>query len=371
MFDFKNMARRALKVVSLFHLCVTLPTILSAAYFGLLASDIYISESKFIVRSPSKPETTGFGVLLKTVGYSNSGDEIFAANEYLASRDALRELNQKNAVQRAYGSNFVSIFDRFDPLGLDSSFEALYRYFKHKIALQYESATSITTLTVRAYDPESARAFNQRLLEQAEGLVNRLNERAQSDLVNSAQAEVDLARKQVAASAQALAAYRNRAAILDPEKQAGLQLQMVSKLQDELIATRIQRDQIRAVAPRSSELKTLEARISGLKQSIDKEIGRVAGGSNSLSSAAIEYERRQLESKFADKQLTASLTALEEARLEANRTQVYVERVVEPNLPDSALEPYRIRGILATFVMGLIAWGILSMLLASLRDHVE
>lgn len=368
---FKKVQKKTAGFSILFHLCVSIPTVLAILYFGLFASNIYISESRFVVRSPNKPETTGFGVLLKSVGSSGSGDEIYAANDYLESRDALRDLNRGGAVGRSYGAGSISIFDRFDPLNIDGSFEALYHYFSKQVRIEHTSSTSITTLQVRAYNARDARTFNEALLRQAERLVNRLNIRAQQDLIHSAQGEVERARDQVAVTSRALAGYRNRAGIVDPEKQAGIQLQMVSKLQDELIAARVQRDQIRALASGSSELGALDARIAGLEKSIAEEIGKVAGQGKTLSSAAVEYQRLQLDSQFADKQLAASLTALEEARLDAQRKQAYVERIVEPSLPDDAQEPHRLRGIFATLAMGLIAWGILSMLLASVRDHVE
>jgi capsular polysaccharide transport system permease protein len=38
-------------------------------------------------------------------------------------------------------------------------------------------------------------------------------------------------------------------------------------------------------------------------------------------------------------------------------------------LPDSAAEPRRFRGILSTLIFGLIAFGIISMLLAGIREH--
>ncbi len=356
---------------ALFHICVSIPTALAILYFGVLASDVYISESRFVVRSPNKPETNGFGMLLKTVGYSSGGEEVYAANDYLSSRDALRELNRKNAVACSYGAAWVSIFDRFNPLGYNGSFEALYRYFTHKVTLQYETSTSITTLTVRAYTAQDARRFNAELLQQAEGLVNRLNDRARNDLMAVSESEVARSRERARETARALSAFRDRSEIIDPEKQAGVQLQMISKIQDELIAARIQLDQVRAVAHESSEIPALKARIAGLEAAINAELHRVAGGQGSLSKAAVEYQRLKFDNEFAEKQLTASLAALEEARLDTIHKQAYVERIVEPSLPDYAEEPHRIRGILAALMMGLIAWGILSMLLASLRDHVE
>lgn len=354
----------------LFHLCVTIPFLVSILYFGIFSSNVYVSESRFIVRSPNKPETNAFGMLLKSSGFS-SGDEIHAANDYLLSRDALRELNRNNAVARSYGDASVSLFNRFNPIGWDHSFESLYEYFDGKVEIQYESSTSISRLSVKAFNPQDARRFNEKLLEQAESLVNRLNARARKDLLDVAQKEVDRSRSEARQAASALAEYRDRAGIVDPEKQAVSQIQMVSKLQDELIASRIQLQQLRALVPESSEIAPLQGRVAGLESAITEEMQRAAGGKKSLSNAAAEYQRRLFDDQFAQKQLAATLGALEEARLDTLRKQAYVERIVQPSLPDDAALPHRLRGIFSTLAMGFIAWGILSMLLASFRDHME
>ena len=83
------------------------------------------------------------------------------------------------------------------------------------------------------------------------------------------------------------------------------------------------------------------------------------------------YQRLQLEREFADKRLTAALSSLQEARNEARRQQAYVERIVQPSLPDEAQQPRRLRGIFATFVLGLVAFGVLTMLLAGIREHKD
>lgn len=366
-----NKVMKLAKLGWLFYACVVLPTIFAFLYFVIFASDVYISEARFIVRSPNKPETTGFGVLLKTVGFSNAGDEIFAANDYLISRDALKDLNTRATVSKSYGNARVSIFDRFDPTGFDSSFEDLYQYFKRKVSVEYDSSTSITTLRVKAYNASDAHKFSEALLEQAEGLVNRLNERARNDLLGSTRNEVEQAREQAQKASQALAAYRDRSGIIDPEKQAEVQIQMVSKLQDQLIAARIRLDQVRALASQSTEIEALQSQISGLQTSINQELSRAAGSKSSLSRAAIEYQRLLFDDQFAQKKLAATLTSLEAARVETQNKQAYVERIVQPSLPDEAQEPRRLRGVIAAFVMGMIVWGLLSMLLASFRDHVE
>lgn len=359
------------KIDRLFVFTVIIPTIIAVLYYGLFASDVYISESRFVVRSPEKPSSSGLGVILKTAGFTNAGDEVFAAKDYITSRDALEVMDRNGAVEKAYGNQQVSFFDRFNATGFDLTKEDLYRYFLKKVTVEHDTASSITTLTVRAYTPQDAYRFNQQLLQQAETVVNRINDRGRHDLVDYAKAEVREAQQQAAQTATALAKYRNRKGVIDPERQATVQIEMVSKLQDELIGARNQLSQLKATVPDNPQIAPLQLRITDLEQEIQRQMGAVAGSNGSLSATAVEYQRLSLENEFADKQLAAAMNSLLDARNEARRKQAYIERVVQPNLPDAALEPRRIRSIFATFVLGLIAWAVLGMLLAGVLEHRE
>lgn len=359
---FKNIDR-------LFALIVLLPTAIASLYFGLLASDVYISESRFVVRSPEKPATTGLGVILKSVGFANSGDELFAAQEFITSRDSLALLNRDNRIANAYGNSSVSLFDRFNPLGINGTFEDLYRYMRKMVLVQQDATTSIMTLQVKAYSAQDAQDINRRLLEQSEDLVNRLNQRGRRDLIQYAEAEVAEARGNATKAAIALAEFRDRSGIIDPERQATIQLQMISKLQDELIATRTQLYQLQSTVPGNPQIGPLKRRIESLHREIEQQMGSVAGANRSLSSAATRYQRLALERELADRQLSSALGSLQEARNDARRKQAYVERIVQPNLPDEAVEPRRIRSILASFALALIFWGVIRMLIAGVREH--
>ena len=244
-----------------------------------------------------------------------------------------------------------------------------YEYYLGKTGVEHDATSSITTLTVRAFTAQDAKRMNEDLLDLSEGLVNRLNNRGEFDLVSFAQREVREAEVAARQASQALAAFRNRQGIVDPERQATVQLQLVSKLQDELIASRVQLQQLQALAPENPQIPALRSRIAGLARQIDGELGRVAGGQGSLSANAVRYQRLALDREYADKRLTAALASLQEARNEARRKQAYVERIVQPSLPDEAQEPRRLRGIFATFVLGLVAYAILTMLLAGIREH--
>lgn len=355
----------------LFLALVIAPTLLSIVYFGMLASDVYISESRFVVRSPDKPSLTGLGVLLKNAAFSNASDEASAANDYIQSRDALQAINKGNRFRTAYTAPTISIFDRFDPSGQSSSFEDLFKYFKRRVKVNSDSSTGITSLTVRAYDPREARRFNEQLLEMAEATVNRLNNRARGDLIHFATLEVREAENNVRTTASELAKFRDRHGVVDPEKQAGIQLQMISKLQDELIAGRTQLAQLQKTAPANPAIPVLQTQISSLSAQISNEMDKIAGGSRSLAGETTAYQNLMLRNELATKQLSAAMASLDQAQTEARRKQTYVERIAEPNLPDDAEEPYRLRGILAAFLLGLTFWGISRMLIASIREHVD
>ena len=365
------MNTRFLRKNRLFLLCVALPTALAIVYFGVMASDVYVSESRFVVRSPQKPTVSGLGAFLQGAGFSKAQDDSYTVHDYVLSRDALKEIEAKLNVAQSYSSSNVDVFNRFGALDFDKSFEALYKYYQKKIEVQQDTASSISTVTVRAYTAQDAFNINQKLLELSEGLVNRLNERGRQDLIRSAATEVADAEKNSKNAASALSGYRNAKGVVDPESQAKLQLQQVAKLQDELIATTTQLAQLKAFTPQNPQIQALELRAKTLRVEIETETTKVAGGDRSLANKAADFQRFALEREFADKQLGSALVSLESARNEAQRKQVYIERIVQPSLPDVATEPKRLRSILATFVLGLVAWGILSMLLAGVREHQD
>jgi capsular polysaccharide transport system permease protein len=355
---------------TLFLACVVLPTLTAAVWFGVLASDVYVSESRFIVRGQDKATPTALGLLLNTAALSHGTPESSAAQSYLLSRDALGALNHGNAYARAYARPAIAQLDRFDPLGLGGSFEDLYKYYLAHVRVDTDTTAGITVLTVRAYTAGDARRFNEQLLRLAEATVNRLSARARQDLIDSAQHEVIDARAAARSASAEMARFRNSAGVIDPAKQAPIQYELIAKLQDELIEARSDRRQLTIVAPQSAQIAALDARIAEIEARIREQSGLTAGNrTRSLAAASEQYERLSLDADFAAKRLAAALASLESAENEAQRKSSYVERIVEPNLPDRSIEPYRLRAIVTTLLFSLVVWGVATMLIAGIREH--
>lgn len=366
----RSLLARLKAVNPLFAGLVILPTLIAGLYFGIFASDVYVSESRFIVRSPSKPNLSPLGVVLGGGSLVGASEESEAVTEFLGSRQGLAAINQDGYAARAWGSPSIFWFDRFGGLGADTG-EDLFEYYLDKVAAEDSATTMVTVLTVQSFDPQSAQAINRRLLEKSEVLVNELSDRARRDAIAFAEAELGRARQQAQDAALALATFRDREGVIDPELQASAGLQMISKLQDQLIAAQTQLLQMQTYTPQASQIPYLRTQIRNLEREIAEQTAQLAGGRESLSSASVRYQELTLASEYAEKQLAIALSAYQEAQAEARRKQAYVERISEPSLSDDPAYPRRLRSILATFVLGLLAWGVASMLLVGIREHKE
>jgi capsular polysaccharide transport system permease protein len=353
-------------------LTVIVPTCAAILYYGFFASDVFISESRFLVRSPQRPMQGGFvGELLQGTGITHSQDDTYSVHDYILSRDALHEIDEKLGVRGAFSSKRVDPINRFAGLSRDDSFEELYRYYGKHVGIDYDSASSISTLTVRAFTAPDAQRINDLLLQMSENLINTLNGRSRQDLIRYADDEVRLATDQATAAAAALFNYRSKHDVFEPDKQAALQLEGVAKIEQELIMTEAQLAQVQKLSPNNPQITGLESRGATLRHAIAIEASKVTGANGSFSARAPDFERLTLESAFADKRLGVALASLEAARSDALHQQMYLERLVQPNLPDKAMEPRRLRSILTVFLIGLIAWGVISLLVAAIREHSD
>jgi capsular polysaccharide transport system permease protein len=213
--------------------------------------------------------------------------------------------------------------------------------------------------------------MNTQLLEMGERLVNNMNTRSRQDLIQVAEQEVKVAEQRSKDAAAALSGFRSGRGVFDPDRQGTIQLQGEARLREELLNAQTQLDQVRRVSPNNPQLGSLEARVAALRKAMADENARVLGATGGLISKSPAFDRLQLEKAFADRQLASTLAALDNARSEAVRKQLYLERLVQPNLPDRAVEPRRLRAVITVLVVGLLLWGVAGLVLASVREHTD
>lgn len=351
-----------------FLLVVVIPTLAAAIYFLFLATPRYVSEARFVVRAAGQSQPSALGVTLQGAGLAPAQTDAFAVHDYVRSRDALAELGRKHDLRTLLGRD-ADILSRW-PRPWDSrSDEGLHKGFQRFVAVGYDSTTGISTLRVEAFRPEDAQALAEDLLAGGERLVNRMNARAALDAVSDAEQAVEEARARLTDAQGALTAFRNRERFIDPAGPAAESAALIGRLNADVAGLRAERAQIASEAPQSPRLPGLDTRIAALERQIEAERARMAGGAASLAPRVGAYEDLVQEREFADRQLAEAAAALVEARQDARRQRLYLQRIVDPGRPDEALLPHRGLSILTVLISLLLIYGIGRLIWAGLREH--
>ena len=352
-------------------LLVVLPTLLASIYYGLIASPIYVSQSDFVIKSPGQKTapTLSLANLVQTSGLSAGQEQTKEVLQYIRSRNAVRDLQGQIDVRARFssrGADFLSRFPR--PFG-DSSFEGFYRYYSSMVGAHLDEDSGLAVLEVHAFTPKDAYDLNARLLNLSEALVNRLNLRAEGRGIAEAEQRVVQAETRLRNARIALSVYRNQNRLLDPAKQASGVLDVSNKLVSEQAALQAQLDLMQRVAPRNPSIPAVRNRIVAIGREIAAQNGRAVGTPTGIASKLGAYEKLQVEQDFATQMLTAANASLETSRTEAQKQQFYLERVVEPNIPDDSTLPHRLQQILIVFGATLCLYFIGWMLIVGILEH--
>jgi capsular polysaccharide transport system permease protein len=359
----------------LFLFVVVLPTVLASLYYFLIASPLYVVEAKFVASvKNSSVSAGGLNSILSTVGAAG-GDlsqvTAYEVNDYMTSRGAVIDFTQHAGLAQIVSRPEGDFFYRYPRPFQTANAEGLYEAFGRFAKVNYNLQTGISTLTVRAFRPQDAQRLAQAMMDRSEFWVATLNARALSDQVAQSQRQVDEAKNAVANAQTALTLYRNGQRIIDPDKSATANLELIGHLEAQVDALKAQRNAVAASAAQSPQLPLLDKQIAAFQGQINAELASQAGQADSLAPKVSQYQKLMLDSELAAKGLEAALTGLEASRLDARRQQVFLERVVNPSLPDRPEEPKRLKMVFLIFVSSLLAYGIIALVIAGLREHQQ
>jgi len=348
---------------------VGLPTLAAGVYYFAIASDLYLSEAKFIVRSPKQVQSSSIGALIQSTGLARAVDDTAVVEDFIMSRDAVRRLERENDLRALLSRPEGDLVTRFPGILMRSDFEALFRRYDHFVSIETDHTSGVTALRVKAYRPEDALTIAGALLNYSEQLVNELNERARKDALSTAEQEVDRAQQRVSAIQRQLTAYRVEQKMIDPKSASAGVLELIGQMSAAQATARQQLGELFKNSPNSPQIPVVQSRIASLDKLIAEERTKLSGETNSVVAALTEYERLALDRELAEKALASAFTSLEAARLEAQRQQLYLETIAQPNLADYPLYPKRIVSFGMVLVSCLLAYGIAWLLVISAREH--
>lgn len=357
-------------VVSLLML-VALPTCVVLAYFVFFAADRYESEARFILRSPGRTISAQLPNILQAAGIARASDDGYIVREFLESRDAMEVLEKSADLKAAYAAGGHDFIWKFPNFFTSKTEEGLYWHYQRMMSADFDNTTGVSTLKMQAFTPEAAQRLATVLLEAAESLVNRLNERARHDAIKVADVEVERMRARALAAQAALTAFRERERLVDPSQVTLAVLETIARLSVEAATLSVQIGELEKTSRNSPQITPLRSRRSAIEAQIATERHRLAGDAQAIAPRIAEYERLMLEREFAAKALITAMTALETARVEAQRQQVYLEKVATPARPDYPSYPWRVIWCVVTLAAGYMAWRMWRILVQDGMKHAE
>lgn len=351
----------------LFLILVVIPTFLTTIYNLIIASPVYISESKVIIKAVGDTATTSFGAFLKSFGISDastSSSSIVVG--FSKSRDVMDILNKQFSL-KSYFSNKGDFLSKFNPIGIDNSDEKFYLYFTKMVVNSWVDNTSnIVTIQTRAFDSHMAYNINQEILLQAENFINLLNKRASLTAMRYYEDQINNSRKKIDDASKRLVSFFKQTGVVSSEAQVLSNVQMITELQKQLTEKKIEYSRIKSLAPENPVLETLQNEIKRIESEINKNFS-VLSSHVGKHSVTLELAKTELQTLQAE--LNAHIQAYIQAQNQAFMKHLFIEKVQSPTLPDKAMEPKEAKNIFTVFAVGFILWGIVSLLIAGVKEH--
>jgi capsular polysaccharide transport system permease protein len=370
----------------LFWLTVVIPTALATVYFGFIASDRYVSTAELTIDAVSgsgAPPQSSATVTNTTSGLDASQLVMLTATaDYMASHNIVNDLQKRIDLRKIWGARSADWLFR---LRRDANREDIYDYYQSRVDASFDQSTGLITLTAEAFRPEDAQRIGQAIIALAEERLSLLDRNARSGMARFAESEIERYRKQLEAARTALQSYQNEHSEVNSATMANDLTTLVSGIEQTLAQKRAELLSVSksltmdapAVANVRSQIKGLELELNAQRE----RLGSAAPSRNSTYADILkEYSRLQLEQGFASAAYTAALTDTVVARFQANAPHFAMYPVIEPQLPErcntlswscSSIKPNRPVVIATVLVSGLVAFGMLCLVIGAVRAHAR
>jgi capsular polysaccharide transport system permease protein len=338
---------------------VLIPNLISISYYGLLASPIYVSESRFVIYQPSGGGSNIVSMLSGSNG-GNSASGAYMVNDYIRSWSAMTAANDKLGLSHMYENRNVDFVDRFGGLLYPyRDLNSLLRYYRSMVIDGVDNRTAISKLRVYAYTPQDAYHINGFLLRTSESVVNAINRKEVSAFTSYAKINLFQARKDMETADAALNSYRNYARIYNPNGQSMLSMAMAKKIQEEIVNKEMELSSLTKQTPNNPIIATVKNDIYSLQSSLNNQKSAIAGGKASLAVKNTKYQELAIRVNMAKQALTSAVVGLQEARLHAQKHEFFMETISPPNVPDAPTRPYRFEYIAIVFAVTILLWSII------------
>lgn len=357
-----------------FFFFVLIPSALVSTYFYKYASDQYVSESRYIIQGSSQSNVDVLGMVTGLTGMASSGTDSLTVQNYINSHDFLRLINQRISLRKEYSS---TTHDWWARLPEDATNEDLLDYWENTIVnVSFDGASGISILEVTAFEAGMAQKISNEILEISETFINTMSDNARDDALEFAQKEAKNAKLTLDNLRNQITLFSESEKVINVEQNAQTEQGIVAELKQKLATAEAEYRKISAYMRQDSlKVRALINDINSIKNQILVQQSRWtnpdAGAGKTVASAVQNTARLTSELTFAEQLYVTALSALKQAEIESKQKQRYLERIVPPHLPDEALKPHRILSAVSFFLASFMIWGVLSLIISSVREHLS
>jgi capsular polysaccharide transport system permease protein len=355
-----------------FIIIVALPIGIAALYYLVIAADQYVAEFRFSLRATDAPRPIPAWSFDSNAAPAPTQAEAQIVVQYIGSRAIIDDLEKQLPLRAMFASSAADWWAR---LSDQAPIETLVQYWRHQVDAFYEPSNGTATVRARAFTPQDSLQLAQAIVGAAEALVNQLSERARRDVLHHATEEVTHAEARLTSALGKIREFRDREGLIDPGKTADATASIAARLRDELVRAQAELSTLKTyMRDDSPEIRVLKARIRSLDAERHAAVqgltddSKLRGDAPPASLAA--FEQLESERRFAETAYQHALEALDRARAEADRQQLYVASFVPPSLPEEALYPRRWRSLGTVALIAFAVWGIGGLTLRSIREHL-
>lgn len=360
-----------------FLLAVILPTLAAMGYLWTRAADQYASTTAFSVRgAEAMPALSFLGALSQSVGVGQTDAEI--VYEFIRSQQMVEAAAAALPLREMFNRAEDDFVFR---LGENRSIEDLVSYWNDMVSVSFVGSSGLVHVEARAFDPASAQAIAQFVLDESTKIVNRLSEEANAEAVRVSSRVLADSEDRLRDNRRSIREFRNERREVDPTDNARATLALIASLRSRLAEVEVERENYLAlVGPRGPRGPVLAQEIQSLEQRIEQERARLGSGAEAavaleagaeprIADVVGDYEELAVELEFAQNAYASALAAHEQALVEARRQSRFLSPHVSPTLSVEAQYPNRPFIALAVFVVLLVVWSVAALIAWNVRDR--
>ncbi len=251
-------------------------SVLVAFYWGLIASDRYVSEAHIIMVNTEMSQSNNSNSMIGGVGGGNGSGEFIASQmwlrDYLLSVDMMEALDAKLKLRAHYSDWHHDPISRMWLCCHNNTLEKFHDYYLSRVSVELDTNSGALVIKAQAYDEKMAHAIAEMLVEKGEEYMNLTSQRILQKQMVFLSEQVEIIRNEDIKAHEVLTNFQNKKGLISPITTAASIDSVVNGLDSQRVAIEASRNAMLAyLMPNNPSIIALDQQLSSLKKQIKTE----------------------------------------------------------------------------------------------------